>query len=68
MNVISKSQHLSPMQFARALGYTGNYVYSLLSAGRIEASKRAGRWLIPAKEVERRKEIRRNDPRVRSDA
>jgi len=38
---------------ARRLGWTLRYVYDLLYAGRLKASKVAGRWRIPAAEIER---------------
>jgi excisionase family DNA binding protein len=40
-------------QVARRLNLTLGYVYQLVYAGRIRAEKVAGRWKIPASEVER---------------
>jgi excisionase family DNA binding protein len=39
-------------QAARRLNLTIGYLYQLVYAGRIKAKKIAGRWRIPASEVE----------------
>lgn len=38
---------------ARRLGFTLKYLYDLVYCGRIKAEKIAGRWRIPASEIER---------------
>jgi hypothetical protein len=51
------SSTLTPAEFARSAGLTLQYVYSLLAAGRLEASKTDGVWAISAAELERRKAV-----------
>ncbi len=49
-----QKQTLSPSEFARAARLTMQHVYSLLAAGRLQAEKCDGRWLIDAAELEKR--------------
>jgi|HubBroStandDraft_4_1064222.scaffolds.fasta_scaffold561931_2 excisionase family DNA binding protein len=39
---------------ARQLGFTLKYIYDLVYSGRMKAEKIAGRWHIPASEVNAR--------------
>jgi len=54
MEMSIEKQYVTPAEFARAKGYGLNYVYALLSVGRVEGVKRDGKWLIAVAEVDRR--------------
>jgi len=43
---------LSIPEAARQLGITLKYLYDLVYSGRLKAEKIAGRWRIPATEIE----------------
>ena len=51
---------LTPRQTAVALGIRLDATYALIWAGKLEAEKRDGRWLIPKQAVEQR--IRARQP------
>jgi len=50
----AKAETRSVPETARTLGFTLRYVYDLVYSGRLKAEKIAGRWRIPASEVEAR--------------
>jgi hypothetical protein len=50
---------ISPSEFARELGYSMNYTYGLIATDKVAATKRDGRWLISAGEVEKRRRMGR---------
>lgn len=54
MRTKSKEAILGTAETARRLGLRLDYLYSLLRAGRIRASKRDGHWEIPVQAVEQR--------------
>jgi excisionase family DNA binding protein len=54
MTLKSNLQTYSVAEAARAMGFTLKYLYDLVHSGRITAKKVAGRWQIPASEVEAR--------------
>ena len=56
MKTVIEKQYVTPAEFARAKGYTLNYVYGLLAAGRLEGTKREGKWLIETTEIDRKGE------------
>lgn len=43
---------MTPKEAARALGVRLDYLYPLIWAGKLEARKVDGRWLIPLRAVE----------------
>jgi hypothetical protein len=47
-------------EFAKELDYSPNYLYGLLSAGRIPATKQDGVWLIASDELEKRRRLKAN--------
>jgi hypothetical protein len=53
---MEQKQALSPSEFARAARLSMQHVYSLLAAGRLQAEKCEGRWLIDVAELERRQQ------------
>ena len=48
---MKKQQMLKPREAAQALGTRLDAVYSAIWAGRLEAIKQDGRWLIPVSAV-----------------
>ena len=51
---MKKQDLLKPRDAARALGIRLDAIYPLIWAGRLEAVKQDGRWLIPASAIESR--------------
>ena len=51
---MKKQEMLKPREAARALGIRLDAIYPLIWAGRLEAIRQDGRWLIPASAVEAR--------------
>ena len=57
-----RTQQVTPREMAQRLGIRLDTAYGLIWAGRIVASKRDGRWLIPSEAVEAR--ARRREARI----
>lgn len=49
-----KETEITVAEAARRLGVTIAYVYTLVWAGKLEARKENGRWLVSSKAVEER--------------
>ncbi len=51
-----KQQSITPVEAARRLGVTLQYLYTLLWTGRLQARREGKRWLVDAQAVERRRQ------------
>jgi excisionase family DNA binding protein len=53
---------MTPREMSQLLGWGLDYTYKLLWAGKINAVKREGRWVIPSEEIAAR--MRQREARV----
>lgn len=51
---MKRKDEMTPIEAARTLGIGLDYLYALLWTGKLKAEKVAGRWRIPAGEIEAR--------------
>jgi excisionase family DNA binding protein len=56
---MDKEQQLTPREAAKRLGVRLDYVYALIWVGKLQASRKDGRWLVSATSVRRRLQDRR---------